>query len=58
MPITVITYYCVSTRLLSLVITMSEQLVPWAVAQRIIVKLLPNENVKLAEILMTQSAVR
>jgi hypothetical protein len=32
---------------------MSEQVVPSAVAQRIIVKFLTNENVKLAEILMT-----
>jgi hypothetical protein len=32
---------------------MSEQVVPSTVAQRIIVKFLTNENVKLAEILMT-----
>jgi hypothetical protein len=32
---------------------MSEQVVPLTVAQRIIVKFLTNENVKLAEILMT-----
>jgi hypothetical protein len=38
--------------LLSVVITMSEQVVPSAVAQRIIVTFLTNENVKPAEILM------
>jgi glucan biosynthesis protein len=37
---------------LSLVITMSEQVVPSAVAQRIMVKFVTNENVKPAEILM------
>jgi hypothetical protein len=36
---------------LSAVITMSEQVIPSAVAQRIIVKFLTNENVKPADIL-------
>jgi len=42
----------VSTCFLSVVITVSEQMVPLAVAQRIIVKFITNENVKPAEILM------
>jgi len=48
---TVTTYRCVSV-CLPLVITMSEQLVPLAVAQRIVVEFLTNENVKPPEILM------
>jgi hypothetical protein len=40
-----------SSRFLSVVITMSEQVVPPAVAQRIIVKILTNENVKPLQIL-------
>jgi hypothetical protein len=41
-----------STCRLSVVITMSEQVVPSAVAQCIVVKFLNNKNVKLVEILM------
>jgi hypothetical protein len=41
---------------LSAVITMNEQVVPSAVAQRIVVKFLTNENVKNAEILKRFSA--
>jgi hypothetical protein len=41
-----------STCFLSEVITMSEQIVPSSVTQRVIVKFLTNENVKAAEILM------
>jgi hypothetical protein len=52
MPITAVKYYCFFTYLLSAVITMSEQVVPSAVAQCIIVTFLTNENVKPAEILM------
>jgi len=44
-PVNIITYRCVSTCFLSVVITMSEQVVPSAVAQRI-VKFLTNENVE------------
>jgi len=50
-PIIVITYQCVSTYFLSVVITMSEHMVPLAVAHCIIVKFLTNGNVKPAEIL-------
>jgi hypothetical protein len=50
-PITVITYHCVSTCYLSVVITMNEQVVPSAVGQSITVKFLTNKNVKPAEIL-------
>jgi len=45
-PITVITFQCGSTCFLSVMIMMSEQVVPSAVTQRIIVKFLINENVK------------
>jgi len=41
---------------LSVVITMSEQVVPLVVVQHIIVKLLTTENVKPAEILMRLKA--
>jgi len=44
-PITVITYHCVPACFLSLVITMSEQMVPSVVAQRIIVTFVINGNV-------------
>jgi len=42
--------------LLSVVMTMSEQEVPSAVAKRIILKFLPNENTKPAEILRRLTA--
>jgi hypothetical protein len=51
-PVTVITYRCVSTCLLSAVITMSEQVVPSAVVQSITFKFLTNGNVKSAKILI------
>jgi len=51
-PITVIMYHCVSTCCLSAVIMISEQVVPSAVVQCIIVKFLTNKNMKPAEILM------
>jgi hypothetical protein len=51
-PITVITYHCVSTSFLSVVIMMSEQVVPSDFAQCIIVKFLTNKNVKPAVILI------
>jgi len=41
---------------LSIVITVRDQGVPWAVVQHIIVKFLTNENMKPAEILTTQSS--
>jgi hypothetical protein len=50
-PVTVTTYHCLSTCLLSGVITMRNQTAPSAVAQRIIVEFLTNENVKPAQIL-------
>jgi hypothetical protein len=50
-PITLITYRCMSSCFLSIVITMSKQVVPSAVAQRFIVKFLTNEDAKPAEIL-------
>jgi len=50
-PITVITYHCMSICFLSIVITMNEQVVPSADEQSIIVKFLTNGNVKPAEIL-------
>jgi hypothetical protein len=51
--VTVITYNCVflSVCFLSVVITMSEQVVPSTVRQRIFVKFLTNESVKPTEIL-------
>jgi len=60
MPITVITYRCLSIYLLSLVITRSEQVVPSAVAHCIIVTFLTNGKVKSAEILkrLRDSTVR
>jgi hypothetical protein len=51
-PVTVITYHCLSASFLSGAITASEQVVPSAATQRIVVKFLTNENVKPAEILM------
>jgi hypothetical protein len=51
-PVIIITYRCVSSCFLSVVTTMSEQVAPSAVAQRIIVKFLTNENVRLPYILM------
>jgi hypothetical protein len=45
-------YRCLSTYVLPVLITMSEQIVPPAVAKRIIVTFLTNENVKNPEILM------
>jgi hypothetical protein len=50
--IILITYHCVSTCCMSAVITMSEQVIPLAVAHRIIVKFITKENVKPAEILI------
>jgi hypothetical protein len=49
--LTVITHYCVSACLLLVVIMMSEQVVPLAIVQCIIVKFLTNKDVK-SEILM------
>jgi len=49
-PVTVITYQCMSTCFLSVVITMSEQVVPSAVAQSITVKFLTNGNVNLLRV--------
>jgi hypothetical protein len=51
-PVTVITYQCMSTCFLSVVITTSEQVVPSAVEQRVIVKFLIKEKVKPIEIVM------
>jgi hypothetical protein len=44
-------YQCLSASFLSAVIKMSEQVVPSVVAQRIIIKILTNGNVKPADIL-------
>jgi len=43
-PITIITYHCVSTSFMSVVIARSVQVVLSAVGQLIIVKFLTNEN--------------
>jgi hypothetical protein len=51
-PVTVIMYHCICTCLLSVVSTMSEQVVPSAVAQFIVVKFLTNKNVDPAKLLM------
>jgi hypothetical protein len=46
------THHCVSAGFLSVVTTMSEQVVSSAIVQRIVVKFQTNENVKPLEILM------
>jgi hypothetical protein len=51
-PVTVITYHCMCTCFLSVAITMSEQVDPSTVAQRISVKFLTTGCMKPAEILM------
>jgi len=52
MSTTAIKYHFMSLCFVSVVITMSEHVIPSAVAQGFIVKLLTNENAKLAEILI------
>jgi hypothetical protein len=49
MLVVVIMHYCVSTWGFSIVMTMSEQVVPYAVARRINVKFLTNESLKPVE---------
>lgn len=49
-------YCCMSTGFSSVVITMSEQVVPSDIAKHIIVKFVTNKNVKPAKILSKLSA--